>query len=357
MPVERIPDRLTEQLPPEDEIGVFDLLVVLLSGWPIVFGTALIVGIGVAVWSLAMKPVFTASTTFMPEQRESSLATQTGLSTLAGQLGIPVGSSAGTSPRVYAVILKSQSIGQRILESRYPVPGNPSDSATLLTLLEVDGQNRAERIDRGLKALTSKTDIAVDNLTSVVRVSFNSAHPELSASVANRYVDLVNQFNVENRTSAAGNRNKFIEARRAEAERELRKSENALREFYENNRSWQQSPTLPFEQGRLSRQVELHQELYLTLSREYERTRIDQVNDVPAITVIDPAVPPLVRSAPRRRSMVMIGLVLGGFAGMLIVFADRYLESARKARGVDVGAWTSPVTRIRRYSRRMFGRA
>ena len=52
-------------------------------------------------------------------------------------------------------------------------------------------------------------------------------------------------------------------------------AEEQLRGFYERNRSWQQSPQLTFDEGRLRRQVEIRQEVYLTLRREYETARVE----------------------------------------------------------------------------------
>src|SRR5207302_3590136 len=139
----------------------------------------------------------------------------------------------------------------------------------------------------------------------------DAAYPVLAAAVANRFVAYLNDFNTKSRQSQARERRKFIEQRLADGEGELRTAEESLRTFYERNRSWQQSPQLVFEEGRLRRQVDLRQEVQRTLRREYETARIEEVNDTPVITVIEPATLPTQPSAPR----------LGALLGLVLLFS------------------------------------
>ena len=84
-----------------------------------------------------------------------------------------------------------------------------------------------------------------------------------------------------------------------------------MRTFYERNGQWQNSPRLRFEEQQLNRQVAVQQELYLSLRREYETARIEEVNDTPLFTVIDPAVPRRERSGPRRVVWVFVAFLVG----------------------------------------------
>lgn len=324
-----------ESLDSDGDLPILDLVGLILARWRIVVGAAVLAGLATAMYSLFLRPVYTASTTFMPEQ-PGQAALPAGLASLAGQFGAVIGGSSGQSPRVYAVILMSRGVADQVLTARFPTRGNErADSVTLLDLLAIDGDSRSIRLERGEKTLSSRLTVAVDNLTGVVRVSFDSPDPVISANVANKFVDVLNEFNTLARHSSAQDRSRFIEERRAEAEQSLRDAEGQLRRFYEGNRSWQLSPELIVEEGRLRRQVDLRQEVYVTLAREYERTQIERENNVNAITVIDRAVPPLVRSAPKRRMMVSIAVLLGGLMGVAWIFFGSYVEDARRSRGQD----------------------
>ena len=72
-----------------------------------------------------------------------------------------------------------------------------------------------------------------------------------------------------------------------------------------------------FEEGRIRRQVEIRQEVYLTLRREYETARIEEVNDVPIITVVDAAVPPVEKSWPKRAALLSKASTAGRSMGKL----------------------------------------
>jgi len=70
--------------------------------------------------------------------------------------------------------------------------------------------------------------------------------------------------------------------------------------------------------------------VYLTLKRDYETARIEEVNDTPVITVVDPAVPPSRRSKPRRGLIISLGLVLGAVIGVFGAFGLEYIDYARQ---------------------------
>jgi hypothetical protein len=100
--------------------------------------------------------------------------------------------------------------------------------------------------------------------------------------------------------------------------------------FYEHNRSSQQAPRLMAEEDRLRREVDVRQEIYLTLNREYETARIDEVNDVPVITVIDPAVPPAEKSSPKRGMLAILAFVGGGVVAVVLAFGAEHADRLRR---------------------------
>jgi uncharacterized protein involved in exopolysaccharide biosynthesis len=172
--------------------------------------------------------------------------------------------------------------------------------------------------------------VGVNAQTSIVTVKAELPHPELAAAVANRLVAYLNDFNTQTRQSQARERRKFTEQRVGASQQDLREAEEALKRFYQANRSWQQSPQLVFEEGRLRRQVELRQELHLTLRREYETARIEEVNDTPVITVIDVALAPQRKSSPQRLLWAVLALVLSSVFGVAWAFGVEYVERAQR---------------------------
>jgi uncharacterized protein involved in exopolysaccharide biosynthesis len=240
---------------------------------------------------------------------------------------------------------------ERILASKYENPldtGIAPDSATLLQILKVTGRDRAESLHQGVKALDNLVSVRVDNQTNIVRLSVDARLPTVAAAIANRFVAYLNDFNTKTRQSQARERRKFIEERLAEGEEELRTTEEHLRSFYERNRSWQQSPQLIFDEGRLRRQVAIRQEVYLTLRREYETARIEEVNDTPLFTVIDPAVPPRERSGPRRVLWVFVAFVVGAVVSVSWAFGAEYLQRVRREDNPEYQQFDALLQQLRR---------
>jgi len=205
----------------------------------------------------------------------------------------------------------------------------PADSVALLTLLRIGGRNTADSLENGARKLSSLLSVGVNAQTGIVRVSVKSPKPELAAAVANRLVSLLNDFNTKTRQSQARERRKFAEQRVAAGEQDLWSAEDALKAFYQGNRSWQQAPQLVFEEGRLRRQVELRQELYVTLRRQLETARIEEVNDTPVITVIEAAVVPQRKSSPRRSLWGALAVVVGAMVAIVWASGAGYIERAR----------------------------
>ena len=299
----------------------------------VTLGLPLLLAFATGIVSLLVRPTYTAITTFVPEASPQAGRLPAGLAGLASQFGVSLGAEASKSPKFYAEVLRSRELLERVLLSKYVDPRRPSvptDSATLLSILEVNGRDSKDSLARGVRKLYSLLAVSVSGSTNIVSLSVDAHYPGLAAAVANRFVDYLNAFNTQYRQSQAREPRRFVEQRLVDGERGLRDAEGDLRTFYERNRSWQQSPQLTFEEGRLRRQVEIRQELYLTLNREYETARIQEVNDTPVITVIDAATPPVRKSKPKRALLVAIAFVMGGMVAAFWAAGVEYLELARR---------------------------
>ncbi len=317
-----------------DEIGPLELATLLLKHWRATIAFPLALGFVTGLVSLVLPLTYTATTTFVPEKSASGRL-PSALTGIATQFGITSGTDASQSPRFYAQVVRSRELMEHVLLTRYLDPRQKqvaNDSATLLVILGVPGRDSADSLERGMKKLNRLVSVIVDDRTSIVSLRVDAQYPALAAAVANTFVEYLNAFNAQSRQSQARERRKFVEQRLADGQRELRSAEEDLRTFYERNRSWQQSPALTFEEGRIRRQVEIRQEVYLTLRREYETARIEEVNDTPIITVVDAAVPPVEKSGPKRALLVVIALIMGGMVGAVWAASAEYLKHVRNER-------------------------
>lgn len=313
-----------------DQITLLKLANMLLKRWKLVAGVPLGAAVGAAVVVLLIPPKFTATATFLPEAEAGGTRLPSGVAGFASQLGIGVPGSAN-SPQFYAQVLASRTVRDQVLLVRFAAPRSEetADSAALLDILAVEGESETERLEKGREQLDDMVSVHVDRETSVVSISVQTRHRALSAAMANRFVKLLSQFNLETRQSNVQARRQFVEERLSEAEVELRQAEEELQLFLERNREFLGSPQLEFQYERFQRQVTIRQEVLITLSRQYEEARIQEVNDTPVITVIDRAVPPQTKSAPKRLSTVLLALVLGGIVGIFGAFGQEFIERAK----------------------------
>jgi uncharacterized protein involved in exopolysaccharide biosynthesis len=326
-----------------DEISLLELANVLLKRWKLVAGLPLLCAFVAAVISLVVAPKYTATASFVPEIESSGMSLPGGLAGVAAQFGVSVPVEAN-SPAFYADVLKSRTLRDEVLVSLFPDPRSEAadDSATLLDILDIEGDSPSERLEAGREKLDGAMSVRVDSETGIVSASVESRYPALSADVANLFIDLLNRFNLETRQSNALERRRFIEERMGEAEGELRGAEDDLQDWLEGNRQYENSPELRFQYERLQRQVTIKQEVFTTLRRSYEEARIQEVNDTPVITVIDRAVPPEQKSSPKRKLNVILAFFLGGVVGVFGAFGREFAERARES---DKGEYEEFTTR------------
>jgi uncharacterized protein involved in exopolysaccharide biosynthesis len=302
---------------------VFPILEALVSRPRLVFGLPLLAAVLSSIAVLLMKPTYAATASFVTENPAQSRL-PTGLTGLASQFGVNLAAEPSRSPAFYADLLRSREILGEVLASK--IAGLEStDSMTVYGLYRISGSTPERRLDEGIKALRDRITLGVDQRTAVVRVTVEAPNPVAARDVLQLLFDRLADFNLHTRQSTAGERRKFIEGRVSTSEDQLRVAEEALRSFYERNRQWQTSPQLRYEEQQLNRQVAVQQDLYLTLRREYEMARIEEVNNTPVLTIIDrPAVPGR-RTRPQRTiTVLLVTLVVAILASTLALMLQHH---------------------------------
>jgi uncharacterized protein involved in exopolysaccharide biosynthesis len=297
----------------------------LVARLPWLVVVPLVVGILVAGLVLLERNYYTSSTALVVQGRAAAAASQ--LAGLAALAGVEVGSASATeSPQFYAAVLQGQGIRYALLRRRFATAGVDADwlagrdSASLLDILVRPDDASARRLWAGANALAEMTDVGTDTKTGIVQVSVTFTSRTLAADVARAYVDQLTRFNLEIRQSQARARRRFVERRVQEVSAVLLATENAVRDFLSRNRRYQESPSLTFEYGRLQRAVTVQQELYLDLQRQLDAARISEVDDTPSLTIVEEAIPALMKAGPARKNTVLLWMVLSLAATAAWVF-------------------------------------
>src|SRR6185437_3593506 len=165
--------------------------------------------------------------------------------------------------------------------------------------------------------------------TGVVNVSVSTESAVLSRTLVQRLLEEVNRFNLVNRQSQAAAERQFTERRVNEVKGELRAAENNLQTFLTDNRAYQNSPELRFEQDRLAREVSLRQSLYTTMVQAYEQARIEEVRDTPVITIVEHADLPARPDARGTVKKSVLALLAGAFLGLVLTIVVEIFDAGR----------------------------
>jgi uncharacterized protein involved in exopolysaccharide biosynthesis len=262
---------------------------------------------------------FSSQVSFVPESKGTALPQASML-----PFGLSLGGDNRSSPRFYVELLGSQAVSDMVL--RAPVRTVAGQATRpLLDVLAPEPAAVAKREDIARRKLHKMVSTRIQPEPGIVYVSVSAASPQEAADVGNALVAAVERFDVEMRQTEAKDRRAFLENRAADARIALDGAERAMQSFLEANRLLN-APRLIYEQGRLQRDIELKQGLYLTLANQLETARIDEVNQRPRISVIDSATVP-VRADSRMIPMyVLSGLVIGAAVALAPLLLGRSLR-------------------------------
>jgi len=302
----------------DDEISLWEVLAVLLRRrGTIILTTILVAGVAAGIAQFRAL-TYTTSASFRPQGSEAS---NSQLMALAGQFGVNVPGAGGeeASPAFYAELLTSREILSRAANEPYDVEG--VGSVMLKDLLEIEEETEPLRDREVIRWLRDEAvGVSTGRETGTVTVSVKTEWPDLSLAIATDLLEEVSLFNLDTRASQATAERVFIQRRVENAQDELAVAEDSLLVFLEANRQYQNSPVLRFRHDAYQREVMQRQSVLTTLVQSYEQARISEVRDTPVITVLQmPFLPP--GPDPRRRVLAgLLGIVLGGMAGIVFAF-------------------------------------
>ena len=254
--------------------------------------------------------------------RGSDLMALTGLSSnFLG--GSP--SSSGDMYQLYKEILQSKRVIYKMLTRNFNIE-NSGKNVSLLDILDVQDSSHAIRLQMGYKIiLNSMLKIEIAFQSKMTKIFIESTEPQLSADIANAFLEELEAFNRETNTKSARENRIFIEGRLEDTSILLENAEEMLRTFRETNKRIENSPHLQLGQGRLVREIRVQEEIFLTLKKEHEMSKIEEVKNLPVIRILDKSVAPISKSKPMRLRAMVFGTFLAGAIALILVFGIEYL--------------------------------
>jgi uncharacterized protein involved in exopolysaccharide biosynthesis len=346
----------------------------------------------VAGISLLLPKWFTAATSIFPPEQSGATPLY---AELLQNMQMPLLGPMGTGARpetIFIDMMKSRYIGERLIDE-----------------FDLAEEYKAGIIEDALTALHSHTGFTLLE-NGIVIVSFEDKDPQRAADVANRYVELLDEFNRELSVTRASKTKEFIERQMQERRAMLAEAELELKYFQEENEALELSeqlraamtivtelttqaialetelnilehytsptsdeflqkkrqydevveqleklklndgdderdllhaylptleeiPELALELVRLKRMVGIETSVYTMLLKEYEKSRFEEARDTPTVQVMDRAAVPNLRSRPKRKTLVIIGALVGlGWSAFLALLITVWRENRERSR-------------------------
>ena len=164
-----------------------------------------------------------------------------------------------------------------------------------------------------------------ESTTGLISVYVYNQNAILAADIANYISDYVVTFVTSQQRKFASQNKAFVETQLNSALKDLNISEEKLTSFRKKHPITLDSPDLQLQRGRLLRDVEVNQEVYVTLRQQYEITKIDESKVRLLVNVLDLAKPSIKIAHPKYILIIFFGLFIGIALSIFYLFSIDFL--------------------------------
>lgn len=291
-----------------------------LLRWRLVLMVATGCAFAAGLISLFVPNRYTATASILPTTNSGGASSLLSLAENIPGLDLSSLGSTDKSPSLlYPEILSSRMIAEEILGHPYIYKDREKwRTQNLYQYFKIENR------DKAIKTLNSIVNFSTDKKTGVLSIDITTTNPQLSAMVANYYLECLDDFNQNQRKTNAGQNRQFIEKRMAEARSQLKEAEENLKVLRQRNMNYYNTtdPELAMLNSQLQREVEVKSQVYLTLCQQYELASIQEKKELPVIQILDTAQAPTIKSGPSRAKTAIIGFLLGMMSALAFIVEE-----------------------------------
>lgn len=386
-----IESSLARGRPPDDEISLLDVLIVLAKRkWLLAKVTAVFGIIGLVI-ALVLPKQYTATSTVMPPKESNSLSSMLesqlgGLGGLVSLAGGAAGSLLKNPNDQYVAMFKSQTV----------------EDATIRQF-GLQNEYHQKLLSRARKSFAHHFKVVGSTKDGFLHVSVTDRSPKRAAEMANGWVDQFRKLSQRLAVGAASQRRAFFDTQLDQAKTNLTNAEEALKAVQEKtgvlqlsaqtqvliesaavlraqivakqvqlqalqtfatNQNAQvveteeelaslraqmarlggsgaasgaglvlprgQVPQVGLEYVRKVREVKYRQTLFEILARQAELAKLDEAKRGALIQVVDPALVPDHKSSPHRALIVIIAVIVGFIIAAFVALFSAGIERMRR---------------------------
>jgi uncharacterized protein involved in exopolysaccharide biosynthesis len=285
-----------------DQLHPVDWINILLKRRKLIVLGVFVVVLLTGIVSKLTAPTFTATAQFLPSKDPD----------LSSRLGELIGAPGANLEAVennytseyYMELLASPAFLERMAARKFP-SGEFGREVDLYTYYGIKGTNDAERRVNVCKAISGALNISVARQTKIVTLSYSAGEPALAADVLNGVLDEIVAYSQIVKGARGRQKLDFVEKQVTENQVLLKEAEATLADFSARNRKIV-TPDIELELDRLKRAVRVQEEVYISLKRQRELTKIEEQEQRPVLDIIQPATSPFYKSAPKTKKDVIV---------------------------------------------------
>ena len=368
----------------EREFNLWRLLEIIARRMKFIVVFVVTVAIVSVIVSLLLPKWYKASALILPPKEDTMRLGTNGVEDMVSLTAGLVLPGRATPSDIYARILKSRNMFERVIEANKLKDYYHISSSTDL-IDEISKHAEFRVTEEGL-----------------LEITYIDKNPKMAAEIANSFVEELDVMSRELSTSRAKTTREFIGNRLDEVSRDLDSSRSALNEFQQKykaidldrqtqlaiesavnlkvslaeneidlkikekslspshpdvitlqrkvdeiksqiksleegteNGSYLSLPVseVPYLKSKLAEltgKVQLSQTLFEVLSQQYEQAKIQEKMDTPVISILDKAYPPEIAFKPQKRIIVTVSTVLAAIVAVFMALFMHYISELRK---------------------------
>lgn len=303
----------------DDELNLALLFAPLISNFKKILQSSLLVSIMFTLISFLYPKLYTSSISFFKINDNSlSLMSNSPIDSL-------LGSDSQLNDRLKIDIkdvILSRRLSKEIINKRWISLNNK----TMIELWELNktgffdnifGENNKDNLsiaiieEAALKEFSSRISVDENIKTGLVSVFISTEDRFLSVEILNYINTFIQEFTYQNITEISEKEILYLESRINEVDKELNVSRERLIFFLEENKNYQNSPTLLLLYNELNSELIFKEGVMTTLLQQIEIAKLNKVNIAPVIGVLDLPQIAAKKSSPSRLFFLLFGFIVG----------------------------------------------
>ncbi len=343
-------NKLKKKIKEKDYKDLIELLSTLLKSKSEITKITLIFFIFSLIYSISIKNVYTASSTFYPHYEKNSISQSSGLRSLAGLAGIDLGSetSQNIPPTLYPNIISSPIFKIEILNSKISLNNNELTYRDYLLSLkdhfnikkiilfpisafskllknekksEIQNYEILELSEEEYNlhdCLSDKILLKLNDKEGFIELSVKDNNPMIASQIAKIANNLLQKNIIEFKLKNLNDTYKFVNSQLEIAKKNFYKLQDSLAVFNDRNLNIKTDIYLN-QSARIESEYLISKNIYNELALNKEKTAIEVKKNTPIFTIIKPVVMPNEKSEPKRAIIIIVFTFIGLIISCLYV--------------------------------------